>query len=137
MRRCEDPRRQAARRSERVITERPAISSTTRPRALSTRRALDGRQRHPHQLDEARVGGPTVTAGAVIGVVGHAACHGDHGVGVDVVCAAEVPAFGEGAANLDVDPVRRAPPRRQACRRSGRRRDAGRDATGGRFESSR
>jgi hypothetical protein len=91
--------------------------------------ALHGRQRHPHQLDEAGVGGPAVAAGAVLGEVGHAASDGDHGVGIDVVCAAQVPTFGEGTANLDVDPVRRAPPRRQAGHRARSRLDAGRDAT--------
>jgi hypothetical protein len=64
--------------------------------------ALDGRQRYPHQLDEAGVGGSTVAAGAVVGEVGHAAGHRQHGVGVDMMGSAEVPAFGEGAANLDV-----------------------------------
>jgi hypothetical protein len=90
--------------------------------------ALDGRQRYPYQLNEARVGGPTVTTGAVIGVVGHAARNGDHGVGVDVVCAAQVPAFFKGAADLDLQPVRSAPPRRQPGGRTGRRLNAGRDA---------
>ena len=61
---------------------------------------LDGGQRDLDVSDQALVGGAAVPAGGVVGVAGHAAGHGEHGVGLDVVGAADVAVQPQGGLNL-------------------------------------
>lgn len=93
--------------------------------------SLDCRQRHSQVGDQAGVGGSAVPAGVEVGVGGHAACNGESGVGLDVVGAADVAVLGESVADLGLDPVRGAPPGREASGGAGGRADAGGHPPGG------
>ncbi|NEK96497.1 hypothetical protein GCU67_20330 [Modestobacter muralis] len=66
---------------------------------------LDGGQRDLDIGDQPVVGGAAVPSGGVVGVAGHAAGHGEHGVGLNVVGAADVAVTPKGGLDLG-GPVR-------------------------------